>query len=918
MGLSNNRTTFTFNHTGQPDEYGISVGDYTEVQAAFDSRAEENLTDINNIKTTLRSVTDGDSGADNVGMTPIAETGNANKVQTIIEALITRLKATTDNASGADLIGATAVTNLDGSTVQALVESIRNKLKATTDGSSGADFVAMTPITETGAANTIQTVVEALISKLKTTTDGAAGADLIGATSISGLSGNTAQALLESLKAFIDAHKGTDSMAHPGGKITLDPDGKTRIIADDVQEAVDQIEEEFENIILGSANAEVGDAHISTAKSKTFPNIRARFEENESDLIAHMAENANKFDEVDTELEYKVPKAQLPVELKKVRGETKINTLKNTDIKLKIYGAINSTPANNQQHVSPTNIATLTSAGNVFEITQTDADGNTDTKTITAISAMYPYDYVTNNGEEMHYTRFRELLGTESWHEAEWASEINGSKLFYMAFDGDDNAEVFCTHFKWALSSNNAAFYNIFVLDGKLNIRAPYTTVNDFKAWLAAQKTANTPVQFYFRWHEPLNVQSIDPVPIESISDGDVKITVTNTQMVEATYNRDLQSKNSKLAESFSTLNIINAIAVNDVADKVAHVSNIEYAEDGWMYCAYLCDQTATSESASNLTTKIVLARFNIAKPYDVEYFDVCAVGDYINYFTLSGRAPYNPNVVVMSDGIVRIYVDVYNGTQWYIGYFQFDPDTDEFLTDPANGDRRMFLTCNISYNSNTYETYKAHIINLYSALGITATGSVGQFICKHVFHVDKWYTVFTGTGKALLISATNFKNYTLVSVFNSTGYMYADEMAIEFVDANTMVFLLRSNGGIYSGTYNLSTNTWSALTKISKAESRPQIIKNKNGIYAIYNREVPEDLVSSVNRKTVVVSKLNSDNQWEEIFVQTYPFSFHYPSYAKVDELIYLTFTSGKKGVYAGSVNNGVSTIQAMPIVLE
>ena len=86
MSINPKRTTFTFNHTGQPDEYGLSVGDYTVVQANFDSRAQENLDDINNIKDTLASTTDGDSGADAVGSTAIPDVTGLT-VQQQLEAL---------------------------------------------------------------------------------------------------------------------------------------------------------------------------------------------------------------------------------------------------------------------------------------------------------------------------------------------------------------------------------------------------------------------------------------------------------------------------------------------------------------------------------------------------------------------------------------------------------------------------------------------------------------------------------------------------------------------------------------------------------------------------------------------------------------------------------------------------------------
>lgn len=88
MPITPNRTVFTFNHKDQVDEFGIAIGDYQEVQRLFDLRAEQNLEDINNIKSALASTADGDSGADNVKITPIANATGLN-VQEILEFLAT-------------------------------------------------------------------------------------------------------------------------------------------------------------------------------------------------------------------------------------------------------------------------------------------------------------------------------------------------------------------------------------------------------------------------------------------------------------------------------------------------------------------------------------------------------------------------------------------------------------------------------------------------------------------------------------------------------------------------------------------------------------------------------------------------------------------------------------------------------------
>jgi len=78
---------FTFSHTGQPDQYGQSVGgDAGVVQTAFDSRAIDNQDFINSIIDALESIVNGSSGADSIGATAISG-GTATTIQGILEEL---------------------------------------------------------------------------------------------------------------------------------------------------------------------------------------------------------------------------------------------------------------------------------------------------------------------------------------------------------------------------------------------------------------------------------------------------------------------------------------------------------------------------------------------------------------------------------------------------------------------------------------------------------------------------------------------------------------------------------------------------------------------------------------------------------------------------------------------------------------
>jgi len=83
-------------------------------------RAEDTFT-----KDEINSVVDSSSGADEVGVTPITETGAANRVQAVFEALIARLKSIVNGSSGADLIGATTIVGIVGNTVQTILENMK-------------------------------------------------------------------------------------------------------------------------------------------------------------------------------------------------------------------------------------------------------------------------------------------------------------------------------------------------------------------------------------------------------------------------------------------------------------------------------------------------------------------------------------------------------------------------------------------------------------------------------------------------------------------------------------------------------------------------------------------------------------------------------------------------------------------------
>ena len=152
MAFNPNRLIFTFNHSDQVAEYGRQVSDFTIVQSNFDSRAQQNLDDINNIKTALQSTATGDSGLRLVGTETITGIMGTNLLElleslrdninnvvlgTILDRSLTGVKLEL-GAVGTDELADTAVTS--GKIAVGAVEST-NILDNTITGGDIADGV---------------------------------------------------------------------------------------------------------------------------------------------------------------------------------------------------------------------------------------------------------------------------------------------------------------------------------------------------------------------------------------------------------------------------------------------------------------------------------------------------------------------------------------------------------------------------------------------------------------------------------------------------------------------------------------------------------------------------------------------------------------------------------------------------------
>lgn len=166
----------------------------------------------------LQSIAAGNSGADNIGMVPIAAIGIEATVQSVVAAFVTRLQAVTAGSGGASFIGVETIAGLTGNDIQTILVALK-------------------------------TYADAFRSLLATS----AGAGLVGVTPPSGLSGSTVQAILNALKAAIDSVVASGIAAGSVTNTMLATDVRvgslTTLLTTDKSSVTNAVNEHFSNML---------------------------------------------------------------------------------------------------------------------------------------------------------------------------------------------------------------------------------------------------------------------------------------------------------------------------------------------------------------------------------------------------------------------------------------------------------------------------------------------------------------------------------------------------------------------------------------------------------------------------------------------------------------------------------------------
>ena len=281
-------------------------------------------------------------------------------------------------------------------------------------------------------------------------------------------------------------------------------------------------------------------------------------------------------------------------------------------------------------------------------------------------------------------------------------------------------------------------------------------------------------------------------------------------------------------------------------------VSNIEDEElacapgvvtygDGNVAVVYLADETNSVETEASSTIVVRLGLFNVKNPSDEVFVDIASANQELNEITIGSKAPYEPNILKLSDELLLITFTLRDNSNNYVYYgAKFDTVHQNVVSyEPLTLD-----------GLNWTPSAVAKSYNMLSETDINASGPTSSmvFTSRIVEHEGYFYGfsggVCNGFG-GILVRSLDGINWTSVMVPEAVSEMKGViECGYEFID-DVVYFCMRDiSSGIYHTSYKFSTKE--QLTEISKlaslTTSKPATFIQDDELYLIVNKATGDD----------------------------------------------------------------------------
>ena len=289
----------------------------------------------------------------------------------------------------------------------------------------------------------------------------------------------------------------------------------------------------------------------------------------------------------------------------------------------------------------------------------------------------------------------------------------------------------------------------------------------------------------------------------------------------------------------------------NPFTEELACGPNLVTYGNGKFAVAYLADDVNTVETESSTTIVCRLGLFDVNTPENGTFFDIATAGQTIGNVTIGSKAPYEPNLLKLSDDALLVLFNIRDTAGNYVYYSAtFDIATNTVTSyQPLTLDGKNWTPANIAASYNTLAE---------NDISTSGPASSMVFTSRIIQHEGYYYGycggICSGFG-GMLVRSTDGVNWTSVmapeALFEMKGVI---ECGFEFLEDYVYFCMRDISSGVYHCSYDFKTGE--QLTKTSKLSgittSKPTAFTQNGNLYLIVNKATGDD--NTVGRRNTAL----------------------------------------------------------------
>ncbi len=288
-----------------------------------------------------------------------------------------------------------------------------------------------------------------------------------------------------------------------------------------------------------------------------------------------------------------------------------------------------------------------------------------------------------------------------------------------------------------------------------------------------------------------------------------------------------------------------------DETEKLACAPGLVTYGDGKFAVSYLADETNTVETESSTTIVCRLGLFDVDDPENGTFFDIATAGQTIGGVTIGSKAPYEPNLLKLSDRELLVLFNIRDTSGNYVYYSaKFDTASNTVTAyQPLTLDGKSWTPANIAASYNAL-----------AETDISTSGPAGSMVfTSQIIQHEGYYYGYCGGICAgfsgILVRSTDGIHWTSVMVPEAASDMAGViECGFQFLD-NYVYFCMRDiSSGVYHCSYDFTTGE--QLVKTRKipglTTSKPTAFAQDGKLYVIVNKATGDD--NTVGRRNTAL----------------------------------------------------------------